>query len=970
MTASHLFGCALAAALIMAQCVLPTSSVQRGTSSNDDFLRFKSVPDKVAHGSVAHVQYRCSQPCRLDVELVESTLQETEPPVFRRKWSSNKSHQVRRIHQALLRFPPSLVYRRSFFNQHVVQTQNVTLSAWIRYFNDGNTSSTHRPSKMKISKVLQITPLSERPATPPAECPSWPAELIWHISKHRVYQCPQESDQINLLPFPLASTGERFGVVRRFKPFINRDLERARLHAVAQPSVAFSVWFYLLEWCQKETCGIIHHVDRENSYASILMMLTDKGDLRIQAHLGSGEDEAFEVSVGFPLRKWIRLDCDIKDTQMHLRTTWGHKTRSHIYRFPDSVHFDDLDGFFVIGGSKYIEGIHGYYVNFKYYRLGTKQVENQLHPKATLKKLHHTHCACQEIKRFTAAYLQEVRKSHQGTKKGVCVPPFLTLWGRFGRRTCRQTWSWNTQRRHSTLFHFLTTQEKQLRAGSRGRRSSLLFHQAVGRMFNLDQPNITITSEVIALLQVSSCFGNHQASLLLATIHLAGLGKSVDQQKGHIYSLIGAAGDDRFALMHAGYKHTHGIDGFPEDLGMAYSYYVNVGAQSIADGLKIHEDTQYSPEHIYLSNKEDLNSVTDETGDAFRFLKYQAEGGDAEAQRQLATLLYWGHNGIIKDTTSAMKWFAKSAMHMGDPSAMYDYSILLIKGQGVKRNVTLGFQLLEKAATMGSISALNGLGWYHGIIRKDHRTAMKYFKEAALKGNEEGMYNLGVYYLSGKDPDSPWRDEMAAFQLFMNASSHGHIGASVEAARFLAMGNLDGVPQDLEEAVLLLTMVCELNGHLGYLIREALHDYLHGSWHEALVKYALAAETGLGLAQSNLAHLCEEQNLSDDCQWRYHNHSILHHDPHPSALLKMGDYFLDSSSQKGDSLSLVGRAILMYSGAALAGSPQGMYNLLLLAEQGYVLPPGTQDLFDVSDHKDVDKLVENILLSSSNHMER
>lgn len=60
--------------------------------------------------------------------------------------------------------------------------------------------------------------------------------------------------------------------------------------------------------------------------------------------------------------------------------------------------------------------------------------------------------------------------------------------------------------------------------------------------------------------------------------------------QGHVYSLIGAAGDNRFALMHAGYKHSQGIDGFPKDLDMAYSYYSNAAAQTSMDSLRIHED--------------------------------------------------------------------------------------------------------------------------------------------------------------------------------------------------------------------------------------------------------------------------------------------------------------------------------------------------------------------------------------------
>lgn len=54
---------------------------------------------------------------------------------------------------------------------------------------------------------------------------------------------------------------------------------------------------------------------------------------------------------------------------------------------------------------------------------------------------------------------------------------------------------------------------------------------------------------------------------------------------------MGAAGDHLFALMHAGYKHAQGIDGFPKDLDVAYSYYSNAAAQSRADTSRLHESS-------------------------------------------------------------------------------------------------------------------------------------------------------------------------------------------------------------------------------------------------------------------------------------------------------------------------------------------------------------------------------------------
>lgn len=49
------------------------------------------------------------------------------------------------------------------------------------------------------------------------------------------------------------------------------------------------------------------------------------------------------------------------------------------------------------------------------------------------------------------------------------------------------------------------------------------------------------------------------------------------------------------------------------------------------------------------------------------------------AQRRLASMLFWGQHGISKDPRGAMMWFERSAMQMKDPSALYDYSILLMK---------------------------------------------------------------------------------------------------------------------------------------------------------------------------------------------------------------------------------------------------------------------------------------------------
>lgn len=158
----------------------------------DSFIGFESIPDKVADGSVVHVQYRCSRPCQLTVELVVSTLGETDLVVFRRKWISS-TPQVSRTQQVLLRLPSSISHPHRYFSRNVLDPQNVTVRAWLDYLQKSNEISEHHGSMLRIYEVQQILPLSVQPNNPPTGCLSWSAHLMWQISKKKIPQCQHES---------------------------------------------------------------------------------------------------------------------------------------------------------------------------------------------------------------------------------------------------------------------------------------------------------------------------------------------------------------------------------------------------------------------------------------------------------------------------------------------------------------------------------------------------------------------------------------------------------------------------------------------------------------------------------------------------------------------------------------------------------------------------------------------------------
>lgn len=53
--------------------------------------------------------------------------------------------------------------------------------------------------------------------------------------------------------------------------------------------------------------------------------------------------------------------------------------------------------------------------------------------------------------------------------------------------------------------------------------------------------------------------------------------------QGMLYSLVAAQGNDRLALLHLGYKHDQGIDGYPLDYGVSYGYYINIAQRTVKD---------------------------------------------------------------------------------------------------------------------------------------------------------------------------------------------------------------------------------------------------------------------------------------------------------------------------------------------------------------------------------------------------
>lgn len=257
---------------------------------------------------------------------------------------------------------------------------------------------------------------------------------------------------------------------------------------------------------------------------------------------------------------------------------------------------------------------------------------------------------------------------------------------------------------------------------------------------------------------------------------------------------------------------------------------------------------------------------------------------------------------------------------------------------------------MKKAASKGLHQAVNGLGWYYHKFKKNYVKAAKYWLKAEEMGNPDASYNLGVLHLDGIFPGVPGRNQTLAGEYFHKAAQGGHIEGTLWCSLYYMTGNLETFPRDPEKAVVWAKHVAEKNGYLGHVIRKGLNAYLEGSWHEALLYYVLAAETGIEVSQTNLAHICEERPdlakryLGVNCVWRYYNFSVFQIDAPSFAYLKMGDLYYYGHQNQSQDLEL---SVQMYAQAALDGDSQGFFNLALLIEEGAIIPHHILDFLEI-----------------------
>ncbi|XP_030897665.1 protein sel-1 homolog 2 [Leptonychotes weddellii] len=292
------------------------------------------------------------------------------------------------------------------------------------------------------------------------------------------------------------------------------------------------------------------------------------------------------------------------------------------------------------------------------------------------------------------------------------------------------------------------------------------------------------------------------------------------------------------------------------------------------------------------------------------------------------------HYKKVADYSEKALYYFLKAAKAGSANAMAFIGKMYLEGNAAApQNNATAFKYFSMAASKGNAIGLHGLGllyFYGKGVPVNYAEALKYFQKAAEKGWPNAQFQLGFMYYSGS---GVWKDYKLAFKYFYLASQSGQPLAIYYLAEMYATGT--GVLRSCRTAVELYKGVCEL-GHWAEKFLTAYFAYKDGDIDSSLVQYALLAEMGYEVAQSNSAFILESKKAKILEKEKMYPMALLLWNRaaiqgNAFARVKIGDYHYYGYGTKKDYQT----AATHYSIAAdKYHSAQAMFNLAYMYEHG------------------------------------
>ncbi|PIK61060.1 hypothetical protein BSL78_01984 [Apostichopus japonicus] len=342
--------------------------------------------------------------------------------------------------------------------------------------------------------------------------------------------------------------------------------------------------------------------------------------------------------------------------------------------------------------------------------------------------------------------------------------------------------------------------------------------------------------DLLNLLKQASCFDHNEASAMLGAMYSAGLRKRKDTRKGMMYTLMAAQEGNIMAQCSLGFMHLYGTGGLDQDFDYAYFYLIEVAAQAVKSKEK-HGAGSVTTEMVRLTDTAQLQYHSGEKGDYFQWMKFQASKGMTDAQARMGRILYWGSGGVKRNLQAATKYYERTAKAAPKNAvALFDYGVVLLRGQGTEKNITKALEQLNKSAALtkplfvlGHAPAFTAIGWYKLNIEKDYEAAAKYFEKGDQGGHRDAAHNLAYMYSRGIYPGKG-EEKMTAFKYYKRAADKGHSDSSVMLAKLYKEGVENEMEADSEQAAKWAYRVAIEHEEFGMLLRKGLEAFLSTSW--------------------------------------------------------------------------------------------------------------------------------------------
>uniref|UniRef100_A0A1A9X2D5 Protein sel-1 homolog 1 n=1 Tax=Glossina brevipalpis TaxID=37001 RepID=A0A1A9X2D5_9MUSC len=423
--------------------------------------------------------------------------------------------------------------------------------------------------------------------------------------------------------------------------------------------------------------------------------------------------------------------------------------------------------------------------------------------------------------------------------------------------------------------------------------------------------------------------GLPEANMGLAFLYSVGVGgKNVSQPMALIHLTLAALGDHTFAQMALGYRYSFGIN-VPASCEKSLSYYKKV-AKKVANRITFSSGPVVHRVRL-LDESENHGSQETEIVEYYQLL---ADKGDVQSQVGLGQLYYQGGKAIQQDHQKALEYFTLAA-NAGNAIGYAFLGKLYLEGsEHIKADNETAFKYFAKAANLGDPVGQSGVGlmYLNGLgVPKDAMKALNYFNMAADQGWVDGQLQLGKMYFTGNGVKTDYK---LAFKYFNLASQSGHVLAYYNLGIMHAYGM--GMLRSCPTAVEFFKNVAE-RGRWGVNLMLAYNDYKNFDVDGAYMQYALLAELGYEVAQSNAAFLLDRGDVTifhdrnEDLIRAFYYWKRAAAQGYSAAQVKLGDYYYYGW---GTNVDFETAAALYRKASEQQYNAQAMFNLGYMHEKG------------------------------------